>query len=70
MNTVKILKDSYHVMTKEMIELKRDKMTIAGMIVMPLIFLLLASFSQVVARMKMFKWGWSTWIKVPEVMNS
>ena len=44
MNTMKILKDSYHVMTKEMIELKRDKMTIAGMVVMPLIFLLLFGF--------------------------
>lgn len=44
MNTVKILKDSYHVMTKEIIELKRDKMTLAGMVVMPLIFLLLFGF--------------------------
>lgn len=44
MNTVKILKDSYHVMTKEMIELKRDKMTLAGMVAMPLIFLLLFGF--------------------------
>ncbi len=44
MNIIQILKDSYHVMIKDMIEFKRNRFEVAGLIAFPLIFLLLFGF--------------------------
>lgn len=44
MGVIQILKDSYQVMFKDMIEFKRNKVEVAGLIVFPLIFLLLFGF--------------------------
>ncbi|OPX60084.1 MAG: ABC-2 family transporter protein [Methanobacterium sp. PtaB.Bin024] len=44
MNISKILKDSYHVMAKDMLELRRNRMQLAALFMMPLIFLLMFGF--------------------------
>lgn len=44
MDAIQILKDSYQVMIKDMIEFKRNKVEVGGIIVFPLIFLLLFGF--------------------------
>lgn len=44
MDITKIMKDSYHVMAKDMLELRRNRMQLAGLFMMPLIFLLMFGF--------------------------
>jgi len=44
MDVIQILKDSYQVMIKDMIEFKRNRIEVAGLVVFPLIFLLLFGF--------------------------
>jgi len=44
MNTMKILKDSYHVMAKDMLEFKRNRMQLGALVIMPLIFLVMFGF--------------------------
>jgi ABC-2 type transport system permease protein len=44
MDAVKILKDSYHVMAKDMLEFRRNRMQLAALIIMPLIFLVMFGF--------------------------
>jgi ABC-2 type transport system permease protein len=44
MDTMKILKDSYHVMAKDMLEFKRNRMQLAALFIMPLIFLVMFGF--------------------------
>lgn len=44
MDAIKILKDSYHVMAKDMLELKRNRMSLAALFIMPLIFLVMFGF--------------------------
>jgi len=44
MGVIQIFKDSYQVMIKDMIEFKRNKVEVAGLIAFPLIFLLLFGF--------------------------
>ena len=44
MGAVEIFKDSYQVMIKDMIEFKRNRIEVAGLVVFPLIFLLLFGF--------------------------
>ena len=39
MDAMKMLKDSYHIMVKDLIELKRNRMSLAAMFIMPLVFL-------------------------------
>jgi len=41
---MKILKDSYHVMAKDMLEFKRNRMQLAALFIMPLIFLVMFGF--------------------------
>lgn len=44
MNTMKILKDSYHVMSKDILEFRRNRMQLAALFIMPLIFLVMFGF--------------------------
>jgi ABC-2 type transport system permease protein len=44
MDIVKVFKDSYHVMAKDMLEFRRNKMQLAALFMMPLIFLLMFGF--------------------------
>ncbi len=44
MDVIQILKDSYQVMIKDMIEFRRNRFEVAGLIAFPLIFLLLFGF--------------------------
>jgi ABC-2 type transport system permease protein len=44
MDAMKILKDSYHVMAKDMLEFKRNRMQLAALFIMPLIFLVMFGF--------------------------
>lgn len=44
MDVVKLLKDSYHVMVKDLTELKRNKMSLAALFLMPLLFLVMFGF--------------------------
>ncbi|AXV40292.1 ABC transporter permease [Methanobacterium sp. BAmetb5] len=44
MDAVKILKDSYHVMAKDLLEFRRNKMQLAALVMMPLIFLVMFGF--------------------------
>jgi len=44
MDIVKMFKDSYHVMAKDMLEFRRNKMQLAALFMMPLIFLLMFGF--------------------------
>ncbi len=44
MDVIEILKDSYQVMIKDMIEFKRNRFEVAGLLAFPLIFLLLFGF--------------------------
>lgn len=44
MDIVKILKDSYHVMAKDILEFRRNRMQLAALFMMPLIFLLMFGF--------------------------
>jgi ABC-2 type transport system permease protein len=44
MDVTKIFKDSYHVMAKDMLEFRRNRMQLAALFMMPLIFLLMFGF--------------------------
>jgi len=44
MDILKILKDSYHVMVKDMLELRRNRMSLAALFIMPLLFLVMFGF--------------------------
>lgn len=44
MDVMKILRDSYHVMAKDMLELKRNRMSLAALFLMPLLFLVMFGF--------------------------
>jgi ABC-2 type transport system permease protein len=44
MDVMKILKDSYQVMAKDMLELKRNRMSLAALFLMPLLFLVMFGF--------------------------
>lgn len=44
MDVTKILKDSYHVMAKDLLELKRNRMSLAALFLMPLLFLVMFGF--------------------------
>jgi ABC-2 type transport system permease protein len=44
MDAVKIVKDSYHVMAKDLLEFRRNKMQLAALVMMPLIFLVMFGF--------------------------
>ncbi len=44
MDALKILKDSYHVMAKDLLELKRNRMSLAALFIMPLLFLVMFGF--------------------------
>jgi len=44
MDVMKILKDSYHVMVKDMLELRRNRMSLAALFIMPLLFLVMFGF--------------------------
>lgn len=44
MDAVKILKDSYHVMAKDMLEFRRNRMQLVALVIMPLIFLVMFGF--------------------------
>lgn len=44
MDIVKILKDSYHVMAKDLLELRRNRMSLAALFIMPLLFLVMFGF--------------------------
>jgi len=44
MDVVKIMKDSYHVMAKDLLEFRRNKMQLAALVMMPLIFLVMFGF--------------------------
>ncbi|MGF7118389.1 ABC transporter permease [Methanobacterium oryzae] len=44
MNAMKILKDSYHIMSKDMLEFRRNRMQLAALFIMPLIFLIMFGF--------------------------
>lgn len=44
MDAMKILKDSYHVMHKDMLEFSRNRMSLGALILMPLLFLVMFGF--------------------------
>lgn len=44
MDAIKILKDSYHVMAKDMLEFRRNRMSLAALFIMPLLFLIMFGF--------------------------
>jgi ABC-2 type transport system permease protein len=44
MDAMKVLKDSYHVMAKDMLEFKRNRMQLGALFIMPLIFLVMFGF--------------------------
>lgn len=44
MDVMKILRDSYHVMAKDILELKRNRMSLAALFLMPLLFLIMFGF--------------------------
>ncbi|OPY26077.1 MAG: ABC-2 family transporter protein [Methanobacterium sp. PtaU1.Bin242] len=44
MDVIKILKDSYHVMAKDLLELRRNRMSLAALFIMPLLFLVMFGF--------------------------
>lgn len=44
MDLIKILKDSYHIMSKDLLALKRNRMSLAALIVMPIAFLVMFGF--------------------------
>jgi ABC-2 type transport system permease protein len=44
MDAIKILKDSYHVMYKDMLEFKRNRMSLGALFLMPLLFLVMFGF--------------------------
>ncbi len=44
MDAMKMLKDSYHVMAKDMLELRRNRMSLAALFMMPLLFLIMFGF--------------------------
>jgi ABC-2 type transport system permease protein len=44
MEAMKMLKDSYHVMAKDLLELRRNRMSLAALFIMPLIFLVMFGF--------------------------
>lgn len=44
MDVIKIFKDSFHIMSKDMLEFRRNRMQLAALVVMPLIFLVMFGF--------------------------
>jgi ABC-2 type transport system permease protein len=44
MDVMKMLKDSYHVMAKDLLELRRNRMSLAALFLMPLLFLVMFGF--------------------------
>ena len=44
MDIMKILKDSYHIMSKDLLGLIRNRMSLAALIVMPIAFLVMFGF--------------------------
>lgn len=44
MDAMKMLKDSYHVMAKDLLELRRNRMSLAALFMMPLLFLVMFGF--------------------------
>ena len=44
MDAIKILKDSYHVMAKDILEFRRNRMALVGLFIMPLLFLVMTGF--------------------------
>ena len=44
MDTIKILKDSYHIMAKDLLALKRNRMSLAALVIMPIAFLVMFGF--------------------------
>jgi ABC-2 type transport system permease protein len=44
MDTIKILKDSYHIMSKDLLALKRNRMSLAALLIMPIAFLVMFGF--------------------------
>jgi len=44
MDTIKILKDSYHIMAKDLLALKRNRMSLAAFVIMPIAFLVMFGF--------------------------
>jgi ABC-2 type transport system permease protein len=43
-DTIKILKDSYHIMAKDLLALKRNRMSLAAIFIMPIAFLVMFGF--------------------------
>jgi ABC-2 type transport system permease protein len=44
MDIIKILKDSYHIMAKDLLGLKRNRMSLAALLIMPIAFLVMFGF--------------------------
>jgi ABC-2 type transport system permease protein len=44
MDTIKIFKDSYHIMAKDLLSLKRNRMALAAIFIMPIAFLVMFGF--------------------------
>jgi ABC-2 type transport system permease protein len=44
MDTIKMLKDSYHIMSKDLLALKRNRMSLAALLIMPIAFLVMFGF--------------------------
>lgn len=44
MDVIKIFKDSFHIMSKDILEFRRNRMQLAALVVMPLIFLVMFGF--------------------------
>jgi len=44
MDMIKILKDSYHIMAKDLLGLKRNRMSLAALLIMPIAFLVMFGF--------------------------
>ncbi len=44
MDIIKILKDSYHIMAKDLLALKRNRMSLAALVIMPIAFLVMFGF--------------------------
>jgi ABC-2 type transport system permease protein len=44
MDITKILKDSYHIMSKDLLALKRNRMSLAALVIMPIAFLVMFGF--------------------------
>lgn len=44
MDLMKIFKDSYHIMAKDLLGLKRNRMSLAALLIMPIAFLVMFGF--------------------------